>query len=148
MYLLGKSSGRFRQNLSSILHGLKINDDNSKFMICLLYLHYTDCKYSTETSEKLCLGVRTEGMEHSEMVSASLLKIRSAMCSSLRALPLPEYQSQASSLRQLICLILLELKTAIAGLEAGVVLVVVYRAVYCVMCVLCTQPSSSRAHYN
>ena len=77
MYLLGKSSGRFRQNLSSILHGLKINADNSKFMICLLYLHYTDCKYSTE------------GMEHSEMVSASLLKIHSAMCSSLRALPLP-----------------------------------------------------------
>ena len=50
-------------------------------------------KYSPETSEKLCLGVRTEGMEHSEMVSASLLKIHSAMCSSLRALPLPEYQS-------------------------------------------------------
>ena len=50
----------------------------------------------------------------------------------------------ASNQRQVICLILLELKTAIVGLEAGVVLVVVY----CVMCVLCTQPSSSRAHYN
>ena len=55
-------------------------------------------KYSPETSEKLCLGVRTEGMEHSEMVSASLLKIRSAMCSSLRALPLHCRNSRVTAL--------------------------------------------------